>query len=187
MVCTDRVVDLVAEGFDAALRFGVPSDTSLVARRVGVLPRYLVAAPAYLARRGAPRAPADLADHDALVFHGARPGEPPGARWVLHRGPRRAEVHVTPRAIANSRDALHHLALAGLGVATLPALRCERDLDEGRLARVLEEWSPIDAALHVVYPGTRHLSPKVKVFLDLVRERMAPLLRDRRGAGKAGR
>ncbi|WP_437683543.1 LysR family transcriptional regulator [Sorangium sp. So ce131] len=187
LVCTDRMVDLVAEGFDAALRFGVPSDTSLVARRVGVLPRYLVAAPAYLARRGAPRAPADLADHDALVFHGARPGEPPGARWVLHRGPRRAEVHVTPRAIANSLDALHHLALAGLGLAMLPALRCERDLGEGRLARVLEEWSPVDAALYVVYPGTRHLSPKVKVFLDLVRERMAPLLRDRRGAAKASR
>ncbi|WP_437518039.1 LysR family transcriptional regulator [Sorangium sp. So ce1099] len=189
VVCTDRVVDLVAEGFDVALRFGAPSDTSLVARRLGALPRYLVAAPAYLARRGAPRAPADLAGHDVVASAGARAGEPPGARWVLHRGARRAEVRVAPRATANNLEVLHRVVLAGVGIGMLPAMRCEQDFREGRLARVLDEWSPVEVPLHVVYPGTRHLSPKVKVFLDLVRERIAPALRDRReartGAGRS--
>ncbi|WP_437932459.1 LysR family transcriptional regulator [Sorangium sp. So ce291] len=190
VVCTDRVVDLVAEGFDVALRFGAPSDTSLVARRLGALPRYLVAAPAYLARRGAPRAPADLASHEVVASAGARAGEPPGARWVLHRGARRAEVRVAPRATANNIEVLHRVVLAGVGIGMLPAMRCEQDVREGRLARVLDEWSPVEVPLHVVYPGTRHLSPKVKVFLDLVRERIAPALRDRRearaGAGRSG-
>ncbi|WP_437663454.1 LysR family transcriptional regulator [Sorangium sp. So ce1182] len=190
VVCTDRVVDLVAEGFDVALRFGAPSDTSLVARRLGALPRYLVAAPAYLARRGAPRAPADLAGHDVVASAGARAGEPPGARWVLHRGARRAEVRVAPRATANNLEVLHRVVLAGVGIGMLPAMRCEQDVREGRLARVLDEWSPVEVPLHVVYPGTRHLSPKVKVFLDLVRERIAPALRERRearaGPGRSG-
>ncbi|WP_437616887.1 LysR family transcriptional regulator [Sorangium sp. So ce834] len=188
VVCTDRVVDLVAEGFDVALRFGAPSDTSLVARRLGALPRYLVAAPVYLARRGAPRAPADLAGHDVLVSAGARAGEPPGARWVLHRGARREEVRVTPRATANNLEVLHRIVLAGVGIGVLPAMRCELDVREGRLSRVLDEWSPADVPLHVVYPGTRHLSPKVRVFVDLVRERLGPALRGRRAGGAgAGR
>lgn len=185
VVCTDRVVDLVAEGFDVALRFGAPSDTSLVARRLGALPRYLVAAPAYLARRGAPRAPADLAGHDVVASAGSRAGEPPGARWVLHRGARRAEVRVAPRATANNLEVLHRVVLAGVGIGMLPAMRCEQDVREGRLARVLDEWSPVEVPLHIVYPGTRHLSPKVKVFLDLVRDRIAPALRDRREARAA--
>ncbi|WP_437747511.1 substrate binding domain-containing protein [Sorangium sp. So ce1504] len=171
VVCTDRIVDLVAEGFDAALRLGAPSDTSLVARRLGALPRYLVAAPAYIASRGAPRAPSDLAGHDVLVSTGARAVGPPGARWVLHRGARRAEVRATPRATANDLEVLHRIVLAGVGIGMLPR--------EGRLSRVLDGWSPADVPLHAVYPGTRHLSPKVKVFLDLVRERMSPALRDR--------
>lgn len=179
VVCTDRVIDLVAEGFDAALRFGVPSDTSLVARRLGAMPRYLVAAPAYLARRGAPRAPAGLEGHDVVVSAGARAGEAPGARWVLHRGARRAEVRVTPRATANNLEVLHRIVLEGVGIGMLPAMRCEQDVREGRLARVLDGWSPVEVPLHIVYPGTRHLSPKVKAFLDMVRERLGSALRGR--------
>jgi DNA-binding transcriptional LysR family regulator len=168
LVCTDRRVDLVEEGFDVAIRAGALGDSSLVARSLGVLKRVLVAAPGYCKRRGTPRQPADLARHACLVF-GA--GVAPDV-WTLKAGTDEAVVRVVPRLTVNDFEIMHDAARAALGIAAMPEFLCADDLAAGRLRRVLPEWSSADAPLHALYPTARHLSPKVAAFIDLLRRRL---------------
>jgi DNA-binding transcriptional LysR family regulator len=164
LVCTDRRVDLVEEGFDVAVRAGPLDDSTLVARRVGEAKRFLVAAPAYLKRHGTPRAPADLEKHACIVFGaGASPNV-----WKLTSGDASIDVQIAPRFTVNDPDILVEVARAGIGIASVPAFTTVDDLAAGRLRAVLSGWSLPAAALHVLYPTARHLSPKVAVFIDSV-------------------
>jgi len=169
LVCTDRRVDLVDEGFDVAVRAGPLDDSTLVARSLGVIRRVLIAAPTYLRRRAAPRAPADLTAHACISF-GAGPA--PGV-WVLRAGERTAEVRVSPRYSVNDLDLMVEAARAGIGIALIPEFACTADLGAGRLRRVLAEWCSTETPVHAVYPTARHLSPKVVAFVDALRERFA--------------
>ncbi len=164
LVCTDRRVDLVEEGFDVAVRAGPLVDSSLVARRVGEAKRVLAATPAYLRRRGTPKVPADLEKHDGIVF-GA--GTSPNV-WKLRSGDQTVDVRINARFTVNDPDIVADVARAGLGVAALPEMNFADDVASGRLREVLPDWSPPAAPLHVLYPTGRHLSPKVSVFVDLV-------------------
>jgi DNA-binding transcriptional LysR family regulator len=171
VVCTDRVVDLIDEGFDLAIRAGALADGSLIARRLmDSIPHFVVAAPAYVERRGKPRTPDDLARHDCLLFGGQRER----ATWRFQRGGRVTEVAVTGRAAINDFEMLCKGAVAGLGIGLMPAPQCCPELRAGRLVRVLEEWQVADFPLSIVYPSTRHLSPKVRAFIDLARARLTP-------------
>ncbi len=170
VVATDRVVDLVDEGFDVALRAGTLRDSSLVARHLGTLKRVLVASPAFLKRYGTPAQPEDLVRCPTLAF-GA------GAQrtaWELTRGGKRVTIEVTPRLIANDFEILDAAVRQGLGLALVPLFRCRGDLLTRTLCRVLGEWSTHEPPLTAVYPSTRHLSPKVRAFLDHLREHMTP-------------
>jgi DNA-binding transcriptional LysR family regulator len=169
MVCTDRRVDLVEEGFDVAIRAGPLEDSTLVARSLGVLKRVLVASPAYLRRRGTPRAPSDLVGHACINF-GA--GHAPGV-WVLHAGDRKAEVRVSPRYSVNELELMVEAARAGIGIAAIAEFVATDDLRAGRLRQVLTDWSSAETPIHAVYPTARHLSPVVTAFVDLVRDRFA--------------
>ncbi|QAT86511.1 LysR family transcriptional regulator [Corallococcus coralloides] len=166
LLCTDRAVDLMEEGFDLAVRAGKLPDSSLMARRLGDIERVVVASPEYLEARGAPRVPSDLAKHDCLFFGKALEGNV----WTLHAPGRAVEVKVAGRLAVNEPDMLHAVALAGSGIALLPGLNCMEDVGNGRLQRVLPDWSSTGAPVHAVYPPTRHHVPKVMAFVDFLRE-----------------
>ncbi|MBX3471608.1 MAG: LysR family transcriptional regulator [Planctomycetes bacterium] len=167
LVCTDRVVDLVAEGFDVAVRAGRMADSSLVARRLGTVQRFLVAAPGYLRRRPAPRAPADLAGHDTILFGGGDEG----TTWTLRAGRQQVEVALRPRLVVNDYDMLREAATAGLGIALLPDYVCE---ERQRLERLLPAWTAPEVPIHAVYPAGRQTSRTVAAFLDQLKRRFAP-------------
>lgn len=168
LVCADRVVDLISEGYDVAVRVGNLADSGLIARALGTLERYLVASPAFLKREGTPQRPQDLERMDCIVF-GA---EPARATFTLKRGAKTAKVGVTPRLVVNDFEFLEQAVSAGLGIAMLPSFRCNAALASKKLVRVLPAWSSPHASIHAVYASTRHLSPKVKAFVDHLREHM---------------
>lgn len=166
VVGADRLVDLVHEGFDVAVRAGGLADSTLVARRLGDLQSFLVASPRFLERAGAPEAPRDLESTDCLVF-----GAGELVRWRLVKEDEELTVDVRARLIVNDFDFLEQAARAGLGIAMLPAFRC---VAHGGLSRVLPAWRSPAIPIHAVYPSTRHLSPKVKTFLDHLQAEMSP-------------
>lgn len=162
MVCTDRVVDLVEEGFDLAIRAGALRDSTLIARRIGSGRRLVVASPHYLARRGVPDSPENLPSHDCMSFGGGQDWRV----WRLRREERALEIPIEPHLLVNDFDILRAAAVAGLGITMLPAERCDEDLRAGRLEQLLPDWTAPETVMHAVYPSTRHLSPKVKSFVD---------------------
>jgi len=170
LFCTGRTVDLVEERFDLGIRGGALADSTLIARRLGSAKWLLVATPGYLQRRGRPRSPDDLRKHDCLLF-GAGP-DSGGLR--LENGDRSVQVALSPRLTVTDIDVVYAVATAGLGIAVLPAFRCVEDLRARRLTRVLADWNVPSTSLHVVYPSTRHISPKVKSFIDHLHARMTP-------------
>jgi DNA-binding transcriptional LysR family regulator len=168
LVCSDRLVDLVEEGFDVALRAGRLADSTLVARSLGILERVVVASPAYCKARGVPRAPADLQQHACIALGvGATPRV-----WTLEREGERVEVQVAPRLTVNDLEIMRAATLEGIGVAWIPEFACAEDLRGRRLRRLLPDWCSAQTPLHAVYPTARHLSPKVTAFVDLVRDRL---------------
>lgn len=166
LLCTDRIVDLVEEGFDVAIRAGRLPDTSLIGRRIGALQRYVVASPRYLKGRARPRKPEDLVGHDCLTFGGAR------ATWKLVSAGRGVELDVQGRLAVNEFDLLREACIAGAGVAMLPDRDCAAALREGKLERLLPEWTSEETPIHILYASTRHLSTKVKAFVEFMREGM---------------
>lgn len=170
MVCADRIVDLVAEGFDIALRTGQLADSTLIAGNLGVLQSYVVASPAFLEQYGIPNDPVDLERFDCVVF-GSGTNR---ASWKLHRSGKTIAVNVRARFIVNDFDFIDEAARSGLGIAMLPSFRCVDHLRAHRLAHVLSDWCSPAIPLHAVYPSTRHLSPKVKALLDHLRHHLTP-------------
>jgi len=170
LFCTARSVDLVEERFDLAIRAGALPDSTLVARSLGRVGWFLVATPAYLKRRGRPRLPEELKKHDCLVFG---PGLD-GAGLRLEKGDKTVRVAIAPRMTVSDNDVLQAVVTAGLGIGLLPVFQCVEDLRTHRLERVLRDWTAPSTPVHVVYPSTRHLSPKVKSFVDHLYERMTP-------------
>ncbi len=162
VLSTDRLVDVVEESFDLAIRAGSLSDSTLIARSLAPISFTLVATPQYLEKRGRPRTPQALTKHACLAFLvGARPNT-----WRFTRAGEPTEVEVTPVLSVNDLDLVHSAAVRGVGIAILPTHRCLEDLRAGRLERVLLEWDLPTAPMHAVYPSSRYLSPKVKALLD---------------------
>ena len=169
MSLTDRFVDLVEEGFDVAVRIGQLRDSSLVARRLAPSRLVVCASPEYLARRGVPRVPADLAGHECL--HNTNiAGD---WRFVAPDGGMQA-IEVSGRLAANNGDALQAAARAGAGLIYLPSFIVGDDLQAGRLVSVLDDFTLVGSTVNAVYPHARHLSPKVRVFVDFLAERFGP-------------
>jgi len=174
----NEVVSLADESIDVAIRIGsLDPEARLVARRLGAHQRLLCASPAYLKRHGAPREPADLAQHDCLQFSftGNR------RSWRLRsRGDAGAAVQEVPiRGVvqADNADILRQAAVAGLGVAMLAHWLVQADLREGRLLRVLDDYEvnpgPMDVALYAIYQANRRGSQKIRSFVDLLAEHLA--------------
>lgn len=171
MGCSDRVADLVEEGVDCAVRAGSLPDSSLIARRIGSLHLITCAAPSYLARHGKPLHPDDLARHQCVNFFSARTGK--SSEWDFMRGEERIQIKVPGRIAVNDSDAYLEALLVGMGVAQIPALSICPHLKAGRLELVLDDWCVDPLPLHVVYPQNRHLSAKVRVFVEWVADVLA--------------
>jgi DNA-binding transcriptional LysR family regulator len=158
----DRATDIVAEGIDLAVRIAYPSDSSLVARPIASVPRYFCASPAYLARRGTPRAPRDLLQHDCLHYNVISERE----EWTF--GGTEGDETIVLKAVfcSNNGDVLAEAALQGLGIALLPDFIVADALADGRLVRILEgrERSPL--TLSVLYPSRQHVPAKTRLFID---------------------
>jgi len=170
VLSTNRSVDLIEERFDLAIRAGVLPDSSLVARKLGNAKWFLVATPGYLKKKRRPRVPDDLKEHECLLAG-------TGTTIVDLRLDRRDEsvhVAVSARLLVSDFDLLYAAATAGLGIAVLPAFRCVEDLRAHRLERVLSDWAPPETPVQVVYPTGRHVSAKVKSFVDYLQQRMTP-------------
>ncbi|MGO9767685.1 MAG: LysR family transcriptional regulator [Myxococcaceae bacterium] len=164
MVLTGRLVNLVDEGVDLAVRAGKLDDSSLVARRVGTLEARLHAAPGYLRRHATPKTVAELARHDCVLFR-ARRGQ---STWELV-GPKGVErVDVSGRVSADDYAFVRQMLLAGGGIGLVPWTTCAQDVDRGRLVRVLEEYAAPGGALHVVYPSSRYVPQRVALLRDFL-------------------
>lgn len=162
LVLNDRVVDLVEEGYDLALRIADLADSPLIARRLSPVRRVLAAAPSYLARHGAPTVPRDLTTHACLGYSYSAGG----CEWVLHGADGVQRHRFKPRVLANNGDSLVAMAAAGLGIVQMPTFILDRHLCRGDLAIVLPDHEPPPLALYAVYPPGRPLAAKVRAFID---------------------
>ncbi len=161
----DRPVDLVEEGVDLALRIGPVGAPDVVARRLGSLPRAFFAAPAYLARRGEPRALADLARHDYLRFAWLTSGD-----RVTAFGPAGAEsVRVRCPLLVNNSLAIRRAIEAGAGLGAMPLWLVHDLVAAGRLVPVLEAWRPPASDLHALYVASRYTPERVRAFVEHLR------------------
>ncbi len=162
----DRIVDLVDEGFDVAIRIAGRLADTLVARRLATVRIVVCAAPEYLRRHGTPRTPADLAAHNCLLYTiSERPGE-----WTFD-GPQGAvSVKVAGALRSNNGELLRAAALAGEGIAVQPTFLVGEDLRQGKLVPVLPRFRQAALAAYAVYPTRRHLPAKVRSFVDFLAE-----------------
>ncbi len=168
---TDRPVDLVEEGVDCAVRGGELIDPNLIARRVGVINFMTAASPDYLARHGVPQHPRDLERHRCVNYFSAKNGKI--MNWDFSRDGERIEVAL-PGAIAlNDSNAYVQAGLAGLGIITMTDYLLTGYIASGRMVPVLPEWRSDPLPVHIVYPQNRHLSAKVRVFVEWVSELFA--------------
>ena len=156
----DRMINLVEDGVDLAVRIGHLADSSLVARRVGDMRRIVVASPAYLKQRGEPKNPAAVASHDTIQF---------GATdWHFVEQGRDIRIACTPRFATNSSDAALQYAEQGGGLTRVMAYQADAAIKAGRLKIVLAKFEQPPLPIHIVYPTSRLLSAKVRTFVDLV-------------------
>jgi len=165
---TDRIVNLVEEGFDAAVRISSLADSSLIARKLANIQGATIAAPQYLAKRGTPRVPDDLPNHEAILdLNTADP-----YTWIFGAGSRRLEVRVSGRLRFGNPYVSLAAARAGFGIARVPDFVAENDLKNGELVRLLERYElKAPVTMYIVYPHARHLASKVRVFVDFLIER----------------
>lgn len=162
----NRAVPLLEEGIDCALSYGLPPDEGLVARRVTDTHLLTCASPAYLARRGVPRRPEDLAAHRAVLFlglSGARPAE-----WVFERGGQRQIVRPSGPLAFNSMEACVEAAVAGLGVTQVVSSLAEKAVRQRKLRALLSSYAAAGPDIYAVYPPHRQLSPRLRVVLEFL-------------------
>jgi DNA-binding transcriptional LysR family regulator len=166
---TDRMVNLVEEGFDVGVRIGLLPDSSVIARKLAPVRLVTCAAPAYLQAAGAPAAPADLVHHEAILDNNMR--DP--TVWTYGGAGEEQEVRVHGRLRFGGADACVSAARRGLGITVTPAFAAADDLRTGRLIPLLCAYEPQLIHVHAVYPHARHLAAKVRVFVDFLAERFA--------------
>lgn len=163
----DRVVDLVEEGYDLAIRIGRLADSSLISRRLAPCRMLVCASPAYLAQHGTPHHPDDLARHNCLGYR----YDPRRDDWQFESADGPAAVHVRGSLQSNNGDALLAAALHGVGIVLLPSFIAGPDVASGRLVALLPGHRVPELVIHALYPHSRHLSAKVRSFVDFLAPR----------------
>lgn len=167
----DRYVDMIGEGFDIAIRIGLLTDSTLIARRLSVLKRVICCSPDYLQRAGMPRLPDDLLQHACLRY--GREGQ---NGWELVQDGKRKLLDVRGPIVSNNGEVLRDASVAGLGLALLPEFIVGEAIKGGMLVSVLEEFQPEPLTLSAVYPQHRQRSEVTRAFLDFLEQRLTSLL-----------
>ena len=168
---TNLFLDLIAENIDIAIRFGELPDSSLIAQRLGKSVRYVVATPDYLHGRPAPMRPEDLCQHQCVVLQ-ARNNE---TEWHLVSGKKSAKVRVSGPVGARDFEAVSAFTYRGHGIGLLPSTYCDAQIANGKLVRLLPDWSSPEIFVHAVYPTRRFLPLRLQVFLDALKAWQSPL------------
>lgn len=169
LVLSDQQLDLIQDGIDISFRVGQLEDSSLIGRHLGDVRAMLCASPEYLKKNPAPSHPDQLAEHTLMTA-------PQWQQWQLN-GPNNQQVNVPAnktRITANDFATLYTLALSGAGIAPLPMMIAAAAVRSGRLVQVLPEWPFDSAPIHALYPSNRHLSAKVRSFVDFIIEHVRP-------------
>jgi DNA-binding transcriptional LysR family regulator len=164
----DRTVDLIHEGYDMGIRIGTLDDSTLIARALAPAQIVTCCSPAYLAGRGAPVTPDDLATHDCLLY-----GHNRQVNWTFQEVGKPCSVSVSGCLLANNGEIVRDAALAGLGIAWLPTFIVGDALREGRLVTVLDAYAPPPMVVYAVYPQHRQASLTIRAFVDYLREALS--------------
>ena len=170
LVISDRNEDLVAEGVDIALRLGPLADSGFGVRLLGRAPRLVVAAPAYLARRGSPKTPAELSSHDCILG----PGLSGRSGWRFAQAGALTSFPVQGRVQVATGEGAITCAKAGLGIAVASRWMCRAELDAGQLVSILSDYQLESVELHALYPGGRRPSVKIRTFVDFLAAQLIP-------------
>lgn len=167
---TDRLVEVIEEGFDAVVRTGEASDSRLMTRTLGTFRHKLVGSPAYFAEHGTPETPADLPGHRGLRH--LYPSTGKIENWPLHSKGNATPVNIPTAAVASAIEPLIYLAEQGLGLACLPDFAIREQLARGSLMCVLDDAVRHSGTFRILWPSSRHLSPKLRVFVDFMTENL---------------
>jgi DNA-binding transcriptional LysR family regulator len=170
MVTTDRFVDLAEEGYDVVVRIVGEPSPNVVARKLAPVNRVICATPAYLKKHGIPKTPKDLEKHNCLTYTYFNPQDP----WRLHGPDGVSSVMASGNLRLNDDDALSEAVLRGLGIALLPTFLVGKELHSGKLRSVLSDYVSVERHIFAVYLANRHLSTKVRAFIDFFVERFGP-------------
>jgi len=168
---SDRVVDLVDEGFDLAVRIGHLPSSSLVSRRLATMRLKLCASPAYVKAHGAPQRPSELSEHLILAYSLLATGD----AWTLSKiddAPQRQTIDVKPVMRSNNGDTCTQAAIAGQGVVLQPDFMVQSHIDQGELVELLPDWQADESGIYAVYPTRRHLPAKVRLMIDFLVEQL---------------
>ncbi len=171
--CSDRPVDLIEEGVDCAIRGGNLADSSLIARRVGIINFVTCASSVYLSRYGRPAHPNELERHLCVNYFSSKTGKI--FDWDFTRDGERIVMPMHGKIAVNDSNAYISAGLTGLGILQMTKYALEPYLADGRLELILEDWAIDPLPIHVVYPQNRHLSAKVRVFVEWIAELFAGL------------
>ncbi len=165
----DRRVDLVKEGIDLAIRGSDRlEDSSLIARKLMTLHHVVCASPGYFARAGRPREPENLRSHNCVQFTLSGHAQ----EWSFTRKERTVRVAIGGRYKVTTSLAVRDALLAGFGLSLIPRIYVEKDIAEGRLTTVLDDWTPVETSIYVVYPSRQYVLPKVRAFVDFLIDEM---------------
>jgi DNA-binding transcriptional LysR family regulator len=170
----DRFVDLVHEGVDCVLRVGQPADASMVGRRIGLLEEGTFASPAYLARRGPPQSPDQLDGHRMIGFMSSATGNVIPLEFTV--GGQLQHLMIPAALTVTAAETNVAAAMLGLGLIQVPRYRVARELVSGELVEVLVDFPPSPSPVYVLYPHSRQLSPRVRVFIDWIAAEFAARL-----------
>jgi DNA-binding transcriptional LysR family regulator len=167
---SDRIVDLIEEGFDLAVRFGTLPESTLIARRLCSISAVMCATPAYLARRGTPTTIEELDEHDRVLFTPS----PRTQSWTMTHGDQVYEFGRPARFASNNVGACHEALTAGAGIALLTDFIVAADCERGTLTHVLPDWSGRVIEVNAVYPARQNLPPRLSLFLDHLAKALSP-------------
>lgn len=159
---TERLVDLIDEGFDLGIRMGELNDSSHMARKIGMLYMQVYASPDFLKTFGEPKTPSELSKLECIQFT----AETPFDEWSLKNAKTEAKIAVKGRVAANNMALIRDFALSGEGLALMPHFICADEVKAGRLRVVLKDWVSNIGPIHVIYPAQRFLLPKIRAFVD---------------------
>ncbi len=167
---SDRRVAVIEEGFDAVIRVGDTEDSRLMSRQLGTFHLQLVASPDYLRRAGIPRQPAELRDHACLLYRFPTTGKV--ETWPVAGGDKLLDEGLGKRTVCNTVDTLIYLAEQGLGIACLPDFAVRQALEQQRLQPVLGDHCRHSGSLKILWPSSKHLTPRLRAFIDIMSVRL---------------